>query len=270
MTTDSPPSSRTKHGFQPCPEGTFFHSPGFAAPATILDHRPTSPTCTLKGSFPRGVMGIDRSATMSHGDRKQSLQDRGHFGGHPPGVGAAHQPRAEGSIPYGELFGHVMVPGHGAGGITTHCFRIPNHRARMANHHFESPTHRYRTPTASFPNCIPTFADSHPTFANCTPPFMNSHAPLPDSHRTVPELHPNVRGFPPNVRELHPIVHEFPRTIPGLPPHRSRIASQRSRIPTQRSRTPTHRAPRFVTHASRSPKIVPVAQHHPVSHPPTS
>ena len=148
MTTDSPPSSRTLHGFQPCPEGTFSHGLVFAAPATILDHRPTSPTCTPKGSFPRGVMGIDRSATISHGDRKQSLQDRGHFGGHPPGVGAAHQPRAEGSIPYGELFGHVMVPGHWAGGITTHCFRIPNHRARMANHHFESPTHHSRTPTA--------------------------------------------------------------------------------------------------------------------------
>jgi hypothetical protein len=27
------------------------------------------------------------------------------FGGHPPGVGAAHQPRAEGSIPDGESFG---------------------------------------------------------------------------------------------------------------------------------------------------------------------
>jgi hypothetical protein len=30
------------------------------------------------------------------------------FGGHPPGVGAAHQPRAEERIPYGESVGRAQ------------------------------------------------------------------------------------------------------------------------------------------------------------------
>ena len=34
-TTDRPPSSRTRHGSQPCPEGTFFHSPGFVRSTTL-------------------------------------------------------------------------------------------------------------------------------------------------------------------------------------------------------------------------------------------
>ena len=65
-----------------------------------------------KGSFPLPVTA-DRSATMIDGPRKQSLQDRVVCWGPPPGVGAAHQPRAEGSIPYGESFGRGEFWKHG-------------------------------------------------------------------------------------------------------------------------------------------------------------
>ena len=57
-----------------------------------------------KGSFPHPVI-FTRWTTMIDGLRKQSLQDRGQLWGTSTRGSAAHQPRAERSIPCGELFG---------------------------------------------------------------------------------------------------------------------------------------------------------------------
>jgi hypothetical protein len=82
------------------------------------------------------------------GGGKQSLQDRGVYWGHPPGVGAAHQPRAEESIPYGELFGRVTVPGR-----SSRVVRSVFNRSVVGRGPSEGSSTRSRSPTPSGVPC---------------------------------------------------------------------------------------------------------------------
>lgn len=82
----------------------------------------------------------------------------------------------------------------------------------------------------------------------------NPHPPLPNSEPSRTDGQPTFRESDPSFKDSHP---PLPNCTPTFA------------IPTHHSRTPTHRS-RFATHTSRSPNIVPVAQHHPLSHVPTS
>ena len=76
-------------------------SPGLPPQRLPRVTAPQARPLPCQGSFPHPVM-VDRWATMIDGPRKQSLQDRHHLWGPPTRGSAAHQPRAERSIPYGE------------------------------------------------------------------------------------------------------------------------------------------------------------------------
>ena len=76
-----------------------------------------------KGSFPHPVI-FTRWTTMIDGLRKQSLQDRGQLWGTSTRGSAAHQPRAERSIPSGELFGRERFCKH-AGRLWEALLREP-------------------------------------------------------------------------------------------------------------------------------------------------